>query len=110
MVDASIAEATNLIPALASDTSSTAITGQVYRGLVKYDKDINIVPDLAESWEISEDQLTITFKLKKGIVWEDGTPFTSGDCLFTWRLMSDPMTPTPYGEDFKQIREAYAPD
>jgi peptide/nickel transport system substrate-binding protein len=110
LVDASIAEATNLIPALASDTSSTAVTGQIYRGLIKYDKDLNLIPDLAESWEISSDNLTITFKLKKGIVWADGKPFTSADCLFTWRLMSDPLTPTPYGEDFKQIKEASAPD
>jgi peptide/nickel transport system substrate-binding protein len=59
---------------------------------------------------VSEDQLTIVFKLKEGIVWADGTPFTSADCLFTWKLMSDPLTPTPYGEDFKQIKEASAPD
>ncbi|MDR2349403.1 MAG: peptide-binding protein [Deltaproteobacteria bacterium] len=110
LVDASIAEATNLIPALASDTSSSAVTGQIYRGLLKYDKDLNLVGDLAESWEVSEDGLTVSFKLKKGIVWEDGTPFTSADCLFTWKLMSDPLTPTPYGEDFKQIKEAVAPD
>jgi peptide/nickel transport system substrate-binding protein len=110
LVDATIAEATNLIPAFASDTSSTAITSQVYRGLVKYDKDLNLIPDLAESWEISEDGLTITFKLKKGIIWEDGTPFGAEDCLFTWRLMSDPLTPTPYGEDFKRIKDARAPD
>jgi peptide/nickel transport system substrate-binding protein len=110
LLDASIAEATNLIPALASDTSSTAITGQIYRGLVKYDRDLNLVPDLAESWEVSDDQLTVTFRLKGGVQWEDGTPFTAEDCLFTWRLMSDPLTPTPYGEDFRQIARASAPD
>jgi peptide/nickel transport system substrate-binding protein len=109
-MDASIAEATNLIPALASDTSSAAVTSQVYRGLVKYDKDLSLVPDLAESWEVSDDQLTVTFKLKEGVVWEDGTPFTADDCVFTWKLMSDPDTPTPYGEDFRQIAEASAPD
>ncbi|MDR2340513.1 MAG: peptide-binding protein [Deltaproteobacteria bacterium] len=110
LVTASIGDATNLIPALASDTSSMAVVGKVYRGLVKYDKNLNIVGDLAESWEVSDDRLTITFHLKKGIVWEDGTPFTSGDCLFTWQLMSDPLTPTAYGEDFRLIAEARAPD
>ncbi|MDR1038810.1 MAG: peptide-binding protein, partial [Deltaproteobacteria bacterium] len=110
LLDATIAEATNLIPALASDTSSTAVTGQIYRGLVKYDKDLVLVPDLAESWEISDDQLTVTFKLKDGVKWEDGEPVTSQDCLFTWQLMSDPQTPTPYGEDFRQIARAEAPD
>ncbi|MDR2351932.1 MAG: peptide-binding protein [Deltaproteobacteria bacterium] len=106
----SIADATNLIPALASDTSSTAVTGYIYRGLVKYDKNLNLVGDLAESWEISPDKLSITFHLKKNILWQDGTPFTSADCLFTWQLMKDPMTPTPYGEDFTQISEAETPD
>jgi peptide/nickel transport system substrate-binding protein len=110
LVDATIGEATNLIPALASDVSSTSITGNIYRGLIKYDENLQLIPDLAESWEISEDQLTITFKLKKNIVWEDGVPFTSADCLFTWQLMSDPQTPTPYGEDFTQIQEALTPD
>jgi peptide/nickel transport system substrate-binding protein len=110
LLDAAIAEATNLIPALASDTSSTAITGQVYRGLIKFDKDLELTGDLAESWEISDDQLTVTFKLKDGVKWEDGAPVTSEDCLFTWRLMSDPKTPTPYGEDFRQVAEASAPD
>jgi peptide/nickel transport system substrate-binding protein len=108
--EASIAEATNLIPALASDTSSSSVAGQIYRGLVKYDKDLNLVGDLAESWEISDDQLTLTFKLKDNIVWQDGTPVTAEDCVFTWRLMSDDQTPTPYGEDFKQIASAAAPD
>jgi peptide/nickel transport system substrate-binding protein len=106
----SLADATNLIPALASDTSSTAVLGQVYRGLVKYDKNLNLIGDLAESWEVSPDQLTITFHLKKNVVWQDGTPFTAADCLFTWQIMKDPQTPTPYGEDFVQIAEAETPD
>ncbi|MDR1165412.1 MAG: peptide-binding protein [Deltaproteobacteria bacterium] len=110
LVDASIAEATNLIPALANDTSSMAVVGQVYRGLVKYDENLKLVGDLAESWDISEDQRTVTFHLKKGIVWEDGTPFTAQDSLFTWKLMSDPLVPTSYGADFQEIEEASAPD
>ncbi|MDR1608640.1 MAG: peptide-binding protein [Deltaproteobacteria bacterium] len=110
LVDASIGEANNLIPALASDTASTGVTALVYRGLVKYDRDLKIVPELAESFAISEDQLTITFQLKPNLTWEDGHPLTSQDCLFTWRFMSDPNTPTPYGEPFTQIASAQAPD
>ncbi|MDR2198309.1 MAG: peptide-binding protein [Deltaproteobacteria bacterium] len=110
LVSPSLADATNLIPALASDVSSRDVLNNVYRGLVKYDKNLNIIPDLAESWEISDDQLTITFHLKKNVIWEDGTPVTSSDCLFTWELMSDPLTPTAYGEDFRQIEKAETPD
>jgi peptide/nickel transport system substrate-binding protein len=110
LVEASIAEATNFIPALANDSSSFAVISQIYRRLVKYDPEMNLMGDLAESWDISEDQLTVTFHLKKGIVWEDGTPFTSADCIFTWKIMTDPLVPTSYGGDFLEIEEALAPD
>jgi peptide/nickel transport system substrate-binding protein len=110
LVDASIGEPSNFIPALSSDSASSAVTEHVYLGLVKFDKDLKIVPDLAESFEISEDLRTITFKLREGIVWQDGQPFTSADCLFTWQLMKDPLTPTPYGENFIQIESAQAED
>jgi peptide/nickel transport system substrate-binding protein len=78
--------------------------------LVKYDRDLKLVPELAESFAISEDQLTVSFKLRPNLTWEDGAPFTARDCLFTWKLMSDPQTPTPYGEPFTQIETAIAPD
>ncbi|MDR1083619.1 MAG: peptide-binding protein [Deltaproteobacteria bacterium] len=110
LVDATIGEASNFIPALASDTSSSSVTGQVYRGLVRFDRDLKLVPELAESFTVSDDQLTITFKLRPGLMWQDGKPLTSKDCLFTWKLMSDPQTPTPYGEPFTQIENALTPD
>lgn len=110
LVDASIGDASNLIPALSSDTASSAVSGMAYSGLVKYDKDLKIIPDLAESWEFSEDNRTITFKLKPDLTWADGTPFTAQDCVFTWKLMSDPDTPTAYGESFQQIESAEAVD
>jgi peptide/nickel transport system substrate-binding protein len=110
LVGASIGDANNFIPALSSDTASGEVTNGAYRGLVKYDPDLNTVGDLAESWEFSEDQRTITFRLRPGIVWADGTPFTSADCVFTWELMKDPNTPTAYGEPFTQIESAEAVD
>ena len=101
----SIGDASNLIPALASDTASTAITNLVYDGLIKLDKNQNLEGALAERWEISPDGLTITFFLRKNVKWHDGQPFTARDVYFTYQLMADPNTPTPYGEDFKQIRQ-----
>jgi peptide/nickel transport system substrate-binding protein len=110
LVDASFSEVSNLIPALVSDVPSANVSTLIYRGLVKYGKDFNLVPDLAESWEIGEDQRVVTFRLRPGVVWEDGTPFTAEDCVFTWKLMSDPLTPTAYGENFVQIESAEAVD
>jgi len=110
LVMASIGEPSNLIPALVSDSASTDITDRVYNGLMKIDENINIVPDLAESLEISDDGLIFTFHLRKNVRWHDGRPFTSRDALFTYQLMIDPKTPTAYAESFKQVKKVEAPD
>ena len=110
LVEGTIGEASTLIPILASDSSSHAVAGQIYNGLIKYDKNLNIVPDLAESFDISRDGLTITFHLRRGVRWHDGAPFTARDVLYTYRVTIDPKTPTAYAEDFKQVKRISAPD
>src|SRR5260221_11131384 len=47
----------------------------------------NIVPDLAESWSVSEDGKDLTFKLRQGVKWHDGRPFTANDVKCTWDLL-----------------------
>ncbi|HET6488412.1 MAG TPA: peptide-binding protein [Syntrophales bacterium] len=106
LVEGSIGDASNLIPLLATDNSSHSIAGLIFNGLVKYDKDLNIVGDLAESWDISKDGLVITFHLRKGVRWHDGQPFTAEDVLFTYRLTIDPKTPTAYAGDFLKVKKA----
>ena len=59
---------------------------------------------------MSEDGLTITFHLRQGVKWHDGEPFTSADCLFTYRFVTDPETPTPYAADLMEVESAEAPD
>jgi peptide/nickel transport system substrate-binding protein len=106
IVEGSIGDASNLIPLLSSDSTSHGISSLVFNGLVKYDKDINIVGDLAESWKISRDGLVITFHLRKGVRWHDGHPFTAHDVLFTYRVTIDPKTPTAYAGDFLKVKKA----
>ncbi|HOI74599.1 MAG TPA: peptide-binding protein [Syntrophales bacterium] len=106
LVTGSIGDASNLIPILASDSASHDIAELVFNGLVKYDKDMNVVGDLAESWDISKDGLVITFHLRKGVKWHDGAPFTAEDVLFTYRLTIDPKTPTAYAGDFLKVKKA----
>jgi len=106
IITASIGEASNLIPILAGDAASHDISGHVYNGLVKYDKNLNIVGVLAKSWEISTDNLSIIFHLRKDVKWQDGTPFTAHDVLYTYKIIVDPKTPTPYSGDFKPVKEA----
>ena len=110
LVEGTIGEASTLIPLLATDSASHAVAGQIYNGLVKYDKNLNIVGDLAESFEIAADGLTITFHIRRGVTWHDGAPLSSRDILYTYQVMIDPKTPTAYAEDFKQVKTITAPD
>ena len=109
-IEASIGDASTLLPVLASDSASSDINGQVYNGLVRYDKNLQVEGELAESWEISPDNLVITFHLRHNVKWHDGAPFTSADVLFNYQLYTDPKTPTAYAEAFKQVKTAEAPD
>ena len=105
IIKGSIGDASVLLPVLANDQSSYDIIGLIYNGLVKYDKDLKLVPDLAEKWEISDDKLTITFHLRKDVKWQDGQPFTSKDVELTYKVIVDPKTPTPYATDFLKVKE-----
>ncbi len=104
IVTASIGDARTLIPILASDAPSGEICSLVFNGLVKYDKDVNIAGDLAESWDVSDDGLVITFRLRSGVRWHDGQPFTAKDVEFTYKRLIDPDVKTPYGADFERIK------
>ncbi|MGC8908088.1 MAG: peptide-binding protein [Desulfomonilaceae bacterium] len=105
IIRGSIGDASVLLPVLASDSASFDITGLIYNGLVKYDKDILLVGDLATRWEISEDNLRIRFFLRPGVRWHDGAPFTAKDVEYTYKVYVDPNTPTAYATDFLKVKE-----
>ncbi len=110
IVEGSIGDVSGFLTAVTTDASSHEAAGYVFNGLVRYDKDLKLEGELAESWEVSPDGKKITFHLRKGVKWHDGAPFTSDDVMFTYQRMIDPKTPTAYGEDFKQVLRAGAPD
>jgi peptide/nickel transport system substrate-binding protein len=110
IVEGSIGDVSGFISAVTSDQPSHAAAAFVFNGLVRYDKNLKLEGELAESWNVSPDGKRITFRLRKGVKWHDGAPFTSDDVLFTYRKMIDPKTPTAYAEDFKQVSRVSAPD
>jgi peptide/nickel transport system substrate-binding protein len=85
------AEPATLNPITATDAYASRIDDYIYESLLKRDeKTLELVPVLAESWDISEDHLTYTFHLKKNTKWQDGHPFTAKDILFSFERIRDP--------------------
>jgi peptide/nickel transport system substrate-binding protein len=105
IVVSSLGDATGLIYNITSDSASHEVSAKIFNGLVEYDKDLNIVGDLAEKWEVSEDKKQITFYLRKNVRWHDGHPFTAEDVEFTYKFMIDDKTPTSYDADFRLVKQ-----
>ncbi|MBN2383169.1 peptide-binding protein [bacterium] len=78
----------NLNPVLSTDSHSSNVQELIFESLFTVDSspDFNYVGRLAESWEISEDKLTLFFTVRKGITWHDGQPFTAEDVKFTFDM------------------------
>ncbi len=99
----SLGEPSNLIPYLSSDAASHEVADLLYVAPLRYDKNLNIVPWAASSYEVLEGGRLLRFSLRKDIRWEDGVPLTADDVEFTYKLMIDPRTPTPYAADYLAI-------
>jgi peptide/nickel transport system substrate-binding protein len=63
------------------------ISSLVFSGLTRFDETGNLVPDLAESWDVADGGRTYTFHLRRDVRWHDRTPFTSDDVMFTVKAM-----------------------
>jgi ABC-type transport system substrate-binding protein len=75
----------------------------VYTGLMRYDKNQELIPDLAESYTVSEDKKTYTFVLREGVLWHDGEPLTSRDVVFTIETIQNPGVNSPLRSGFQGV-------
>jgi len=91
-------------PLLATDSASSDVAGWIFNGLVKFDKNASIVGDLAESFRF-ENNTTLLFRLRKGVKWHDGHPFSADDVVYTYKLLNSARLVTPYKDDFKYVKE-----
>ncbi len=76
----------------AADQTAWEIHALVYEPLVFLDGEFNPIPGLAESWTVSEDNLTYTFKIREGVTFHNGRELTADDVLFTMNRVLDPAT------------------
>jgi len=82
-------EPATLNPDTISDDYNYEISQNIYNRLYKLTNDYTAVPDLASSYDVSDDGLTYTFHLREGVKWSDGEPFSSADVIYTYQTIVD---------------------
>jgi oligopeptide transport system substrate-binding protein len=100
------AEPPSLDPTLGSGTMAAPMLSDMVEGLVARTPAIRPAPGAAESWEISADGLTYTFRLREGLKWSDGTPLTADDFVYSYRRLLDPATAATTAGLFLMIENA----
>ena len=96
---AQIAQPETIDPALNNSNDGANVILHLSEGLLKMGKDGVPVPGLAESYELSEDKLTYTFKLREGLKWSDGSELNANDFVYSWKRVADPASAAPYAQD-----------
>jgi oligopeptide transport system substrate-binding protein len=94
------ADPITLDPALTSDADSATYVVEIFGGLVTLDKDLKVIPDLAESWDVSPDGLTYTFHIRKGAQFHDGRPVTADDFKYSMERAANPATGSTTAEAY----------
>ena len=84
-----------LDPHLTTDATSAQVIVEVFGGLVTIDRNLDVVPDLAESWDISADGRVYTFRIRPDAVFHDGKPVTAEDVRWSLERATDPLTEAP---------------
>jgi len=99
----------NLDPRFGSDAQSQRLSALLFDGLVQRDSEMNLHPDLAESWD-TPTPLTYVFHLRKGLLFHDGRPVTSADVKSTIDFMRNPANRSPKRGAFRMIASIDAPE
>lgn len=97
-------EPDKLDPALNSTVDGACLAILAFSGLYAYDENGQLVPELADSYEMSEDGMTYTFTLKDGLKWSDGEALDATDVVYSWNRLANPDT----GADYSYLTSAIA--
>lgn len=93
-----------LDPGLATDTTSAKLVLNIFDPLVKLDDKLNAVPSMAESWDVNGPK--VTYHLKSGSKWTDGTPVTAHDYEYSWKRALSPELASDYAYQLFGIKGA----
>ncbi len=83
-------------PGITNNSFASVFLVNCFEGLATYDNSGNVVPGVAESWDISEDGTVYTFHLRDGLKWSDGSPLTANDFVYSYKRVLDPATGAQY--------------
>ncbi|HLZ59596.1 MAG TPA: peptide ABC transporter substrate-binding protein [Ktedonosporobacter sp.] len=99
-----VSDVNTIDPTIEPDVSSKVVISMLYSGLLKTDKDLNIVPDQA-NWKISTDNKVYTFTLSPDVVFSDGTAVTAQSYIYTWTrvISSSPSSDSDLAALFEKI-------
>ena len=89
-----------LDPHLSSDTTSAGIVVEIFSGLVALNTDLQLVPDIADSWDISEDGKVYTFHIRDNARFQDGSPITASDFKWSFERAANPDTASPVADTY----------
>ena len=97
-------EPDKLDPALNSTVDGAILAINSFAGLFTYNADHEQIPDLVDTYEVSEDGMTYTFTLKDGLKWSNGDDLDATDFVYSWNRAADPLTASDYGYMFAPIK------
>jgi len=93
-----------LDPHVATAFSTSLVNGNIYEGLTAIDKDLRVVPAVAESWSVSSDGKVYTFKIRKGGTFHNGKPITAADVVYSFERLLKKETGSPYASRFTLVK------
>jgi ABC-type oligopeptide transport system substrate-binding subunit/DNA-binding SARP family transcriptional activator len=99
---------TTLDPALSSFPSFCAIAGQLFSGLAELTPDMDVVPDVARTWEVLDGGRQLVFHLRDDVQWSDGVSVTAGDFEYAWKRWLAPVTNGRNCSTFYDVKGASA--
>ena len=103
-------EPDTLYPWKATQFQAVNVLQNIYGTLTEFDQDLNVVPGLAESWDVSDDGLTVTLHLRSGVVFDDGSTFDSADVVDSLTKIQDEATAAVAAATLANVTGAEAPD